>query len=63
MAWYHDASDADLVQSIELARDTIRLARKQGNKQREEAFTEDLNNFLDEARRRGWKQGSPWPGR
>ncbi|MER7517796.1 hypothetical protein [Streptomyces sp. NPDC126499] len=63
MAWYTSASDADLVQSIELARDTARLARKNGDKKREEAFTDDLNGMLDEARRRGWKQGSPWPGR
>lgn len=62
MAWYNDASDADLTQSIELARDNARLARKQGNKEREEGFSKDLNGMLDEARRRGWKKGSPWPG-
>ncbi|MGW4050813.1 hypothetical protein ACWENA_08265 [Streptomyces sp. NPDC004779] len=63
MTWYRTASDADLTQSIELVANRVKHARKKGDKARENEESAVLDNLLDEARRRGWKQGSPWPGR
>jgi hypothetical protein len=60
MAWYTKASDADLQQSMDLAVEAIRAAREDGNPAREEEFNRDLNGMIEEARARGWKQGSRW---
>ncbi|MEU6535811.1 hypothetical protein [Streptomyces sp. NPDC047000] len=54
MAWFSNASDADLVQSMELAAAAAEEARREGDKQREAAFHEDLSGMLDESERRGF---------
>ncbi|MCG7204138.1 MULTISPECIES: hypothetical protein [Streptomyces] len=54
MAWFNKASDADLVQSMELAAAAAEEARQNGDKQREAAFHEDLNGMIDESERRGF---------
>lgn len=60
MAWYKKASDADLQQSMELASAAAKEAAQSGDRKREAAFHEDLNGMVDEAKRRGWTQGSGW---
>jgi hypothetical protein len=60
MAWFKKASDAQLQQSMELASEAAKEARKSGDRKREAAFHEDLNGMVAEAERRGWKQGSGW---
>ncbi len=59
MGWFRKASDADLKQSMDLAVEAAREARAKGDRKREEAFQEDLNGMIGEAKRRGWKQGRP----
>ncbi|WP_406227396.1 hypothetical protein [Streptomyces anthocyanicus] len=60
MAWYNDASDADLQQSMELGAAAAKEAADSGDHKRAAALHEDLNGMIAEARRRGWKQGSGW---
>ncbi|MEV7146703.1 hypothetical protein AB0O05_09470 [Streptomyces sp. NPDC093084] len=54
MAWFNKASDADLVQSMELAAAGAEEARQNGDKQREAAFHQDLNGMLEESEKRGF---------
>jgi len=54
MAWFNKASDADLVQSMELASAAAKEARENGDKEREAAFHEDLNGMIEESERRGF---------
>ncbi|MFJ5949720.1 MULTISPECIES: hypothetical protein [Streptomyces] len=56
MAWFNKASDADLVQGMELASSAAEEARQNGDKEREAAFHEDLNGMLDESERRGFSR-------
>ncbi|MGZ0231136.1 hypothetical protein [Streptomyces sp. H49] len=54
MAWFNKASDADLVQSMELASAAAKEARENGDKEREAALHEDLNGMIEESERRGF---------
>lgn len=54
MGWFTKASDADLVQSMELAAAAAEEARQTGDKKREAAFHKDLNSLIDESERRGF---------
>lgn len=64
MAWYNDASDADLQQSMELGATAAKEAAASGDHKRAAALHKDLDGMITEARRRGWTQGSGWkPGR
>ncbi|MEV3875277.1 hypothetical protein [Streptomyces sp. NPDC049906] len=57
MAWFNKASDADLRQSMALASECAKRAREHGDREREEAFHEDLNGMITEAENRGWSKG------
>lgn len=63
MPLFKKTSDADLQQSMELAAEAAAEASRNGDKQREAAFHNDLNAMVSEAQDRGWTQGSGWnPG-
>jgi hypothetical protein len=51
--WWNTASDDDIDQGLMLATEAAQEARATGNKKREAAFHEDINDGLDEKQRRG----------
>lgn len=52
--WWNSASDDDLDQGLVMAKEIAEEARSKGDRRREAAAHEDMNDGLDEKQRRGW---------
>lgn len=52
--WWGTANDDDVAQGLVMAKEIAEEARATGNKKREAAAHEDINDGLDEVQRRGW---------